>query len=180
MSIPGIVDSSLTLALMLEDGNGSMYPQTKIYEPSNSSPLATIDLTHISAGRYEGSWTPTSIGSYSAHYITYSDASHTIESFLYTREIEQIFVAESDIDDLATLIVRLLGMNHENAFIDNTSHDAHNQLLTARVRLFDSKTNALAATDGGSETTGLIATYSMTTQYEVPGRMKQYRMVRDA
>ena len=67
---------------------------------------------------------------------------------------------------------------HENAFIDNTTHDIDGQLIAARVRIFDSKANVELATDGGAETTGLIAVYEMSTVYESKGQMGNYRMKR--
>jgi hypothetical protein len=80
---------------------------------------------------------------------------------------------------ITTQLTRVLGLEHENAFIDNTIHDAFGQLTTSRIRIFDSKANANNATDGGAETTGLIATYTMTAVYEAAGRMKFYRMVKE-
>jgi hypothetical protein len=86
------------------------------------------------------------------------------------------FVPEAIQVDLS----RLLGLSHENSFLDNTSYDVTNpsQLLSGRLRIFDSRTNAEAATDGGSETTGLIATYLIDAAYEVTGQLASYRMVR--
>ena len=76
------------------------------------------------------------------------------------------------------MLLRVLGMVHENAFIDNTIHDIDGQLIAARVRIFDSKANVELATDGGAETTGLIAVYEMSTVYESKGQMGNYRMKR--
>jgi len=73
-------------------------------------------------------------------------------------------------------IARLLGLNHENAFIDNTVHDADAQLVSARLRIFDSKVNAEAATDGGAEITGLVATWNMISIWEGVNKMKTFRM----
>jgi hypothetical protein len=173
--------------MILEDGNEAQHPQAEIYAPSGISPVATLDLPHMAKGRYEGSWTPTSVGPFSALFITYSDVGHTIENIVYVRGVEQIFVSQSDVDDLAAAIVRLLGLNHENAFIDNTEFDEFGQLISARIRIFDSKTNAEAAQDGDVPpvgTTGLIATYTMEADYEseITGtgtivKIKSYRYV---
>lgn len=76
-------------------------------------------------------------------------------------------------------ITRLLGLANENTFIDNTVFDGDGQIIEARVRMFDSKTNAEAATDGGSETTGLLETYTAKTDWESVGRMQSYRLVRE-
>ncbi|KPJ58562.1 MAG: hypothetical protein AMJ46_14030 [Latescibacteria bacterium DG_63] len=166
--------------MILEDGNETQYPRARIYEPGGISPIATLDLDHQVDGRYESSWTPSAVGAFSAHFIVYSDAAHTIENIVYSREVEQIFASASDVDDLAAAIVRLLGLSHENTYIDNTDFDAFGQLISSRIRLYDSKANAQAATDGGSETVGLIAVYTMTADYEGAGRLKSYRYVRDA
>lgn len=166
--------------MILEDGNETQYPQAEIYDANGTSPVATIDLPHRARGRYEDSWTPSSVGVYSAVFITYSDAAHTIESIVYTREVDQIFVTESDVDDLAAAIIRLLGLNHENAFIDNTDFDITGQLISCRIRIYDSKAHAEAAQDGDvppAGTTGLIATYTMEADYEGSCMLKSYRYV---
>lgn len=164
--------------MVLEDGNSSMYPQAEIYAAGGTVPITTLDLLHKAKGRYEASWTPATVGVYSALFITYSDSGHLVESIVYSREIEQVFVSQENVDDLAAKIVRILGLVHENAFIDNTVHDSFGQLVAARVRLFDSKANVELATDGGSETTGLIATYQIETTYENECRMGTYRVKR--
>lgn len=179
MTIPAAVGEAVSLVSIIQDGNEALYPQVEIYATGGASPLTTINLTHRAKGRYEGVWTPSSVGAYTALFITYTDSGHTIESLVYMREAEQIFVSQNSLDDLATSIVRALGLLHENAFIDNTTFDTNSQLLTCRVRLFDSKANAQAATDGGSETTGLVSTYSVEATYESKGKMRQYRMVRE-
>lgn len=156
----------------------NQYPQAEIYAAGSTVPVVTLDLPHKIRGRYEAAWTPTATGVYTAHFIVYSDIGHTVENIAYTREAEQLVVTENDADDLALMMVRVLGLVHENVFIDNTVHDLNGQLVAARVRVFDSKANVEAATDGGSETTGLIATYEMSTIYESQGIMGSYRMKR--
>lgn len=71
--------------------------------------------------------------------------------------------------------VKLMGLVHQNSFLDNTEHDANNQLTSARLRCFDTKANADAATDGGSETTGLLNTYTISAEYDGE-TLKSYRM----
>jgi hypothetical protein len=129
-------------------------------------------------GKYEANWVPSTVGAFSAVFIVYSDSGHTVENIVYTREVDQIFVTQNDVDDLTVMVLRTLGLVHENAFIDNTVFDHHNELIAARVRLFDSKAHVEGATDGGSETLGLIATYEMSTVYESRGKMGSYRMKR--
>lgn len=179
MSVPAKVGESIPLVMILEDGNEAQYPQAEIYAPGGVTPLAVLDLEHRVKGRYEGSWTPASVGPFAAHFFVYADAGHTVENITYVRAVEQIFVSHSDIDDLAAAVVRLLGLNHENAFIDNTVFDVMNQLIGCRIRLFDSKTNAEAAQDGDAYVTGLIATYTMEAVHEGAGKLKTYRYVKN-
>lgn len=178
MALPATVGTPVPIAMILEDGNSSQYPQSEIYAQGSAVPLTTIDLLHKARGRYEANWTPSSVGTYSAVFLVYADAGHSIENIVYSREIEQIFVSQTGIDDLAAQVVRILGLVHENAFIDNTVHDALGSLVAARIRIFSSKDNVELATDGGSETTGLIATYEIETTYEADCRMGTYRVKR--
>jgi len=185
MTLPAKVGEPVPIVVVLEDGNETQYPQTKIYAAGSGTPAATIDVAHIVAGRYEDSWTPTSVGVYTAHTIIYSDAARTVENIVYTREAEQIVATETNVDDLASGIVRLLGLTHENVFIDNTTFDVAGQLITSRIRLYDSKANVENATDGGDETilpesAGLVAVYEMEAVHEATGRLQTYRMKRTA
>lgn len=179
MTIPAVINEPVPLAMILEDGNETLYPQATVYASGQSTPTAIIDMQHTTKGIYEANWTPTNLGTYTAHFIIYTDVFRSVESIVYTREAEQIFVSQSNVDSLAQEILRVLGLLKENAYIDNTEHDAANQMTYARIRIFDSKENALLATDGGSETQGLIATYTMQTVYESLGRMGSYRMVKE-
>lgn len=63
-------------------------------------------------------------------------------------------------------LLRLLGLERENSFVDNTTHDGNNNMLTGRLRIYDSKVNAENAKQVGNPgTVGLIATYSIVATY---------------
>lgn len=177
MSVPATVGTPIPITMILEDGNESQFPQAEIYN-GGTFPLTVLNLANKGRGRYESTWTPPIAGVFCAIFIVYSDSGHTIENISYTREIEQIFATASSVDDLAAKIARILGLVHENAFIDNTVFDAFSQLTTCRIRIFDSKDHAALATDGGSETLGLIATYEMQATYESAGRLGTYRYLK--
>jgi hypothetical protein len=178
MSIPATIGQDVTLAMVLENGETSLYPQAEVYD--GASLEATVDLADMGKGRYEGAWGPTAVGTYSVIFNVYQDAGHSVEltPLVYTREIEQVFVTQSDVDDLAVSLSRLLGLSHENAFIDNCVYDTNSMLISARVRIFDSKAN-VPTVGGGDETTGLLSTYNISSEYGAPGRMSQYRMVKE-
>ena len=73
------------------------------------------------------------------------------------------------------LLQKVLGLSQENIFIDNTVYDDDGQLVSSRVRVFDTKAHCDAASDGGSETTGLIATYDQTTVWEAVNQFMTYK-----
>lgn len=179
MSIPAKVGEAVTLVLVLENGQTGLYPQAEVYD--GASLEDTIDLTDLGKGRYEGSWTPTVVGPFTALFSVYQDAVHTVEltPILYSREAEQVFVVSSDTDDLAAELVRLLGLNFENTFVDNTTYDAASMMLTGRLRVFDTKANALAATEGGVAEAGTIAEYTVESNHFGPNRLRTMRMVKD-
>jgi len=179
MSIPGTIDQPVTLAMLLENGVTGLYPQAEIY--LGAALQDTIDLTDLGQGRYEGSWTPTATGTYSAVFNVYQDAAHSVEltPLMYSREIEQIFVMQSNTDDLAAQIVRLLGLNLENTRIDRCVYDEHEMLRSARLRVFDSKANTLASTEGGDGEPGTIAEFTLGALHYGPNRLRTNTMVKE-
>ena len=179
MTIPAKVGEAVTLVLILENGQIGLYPQAEVYDGATLE--ATIDLTDLGKGRYEGSWTPTTVGPFTSLFSVFQDAGHSVEltPFVYSREGEQIFVTSSSVDDLAAMIVRLLGLNKENTRIDNTNYDADSMLLTARLRVFDTKANALASTEGGIGEPGTIAEYTVESSHYGANRLKTMTMVKD-
>jgi hypothetical protein len=128
-------------------------------------------------GSYEADWTPGAVGEYNVIYTIYSDAPHTTLAD-YSKELDQISVRVDTLEEIKAYVIRILGLTHENVFIDNTVYVDCGQLVSSRVRIFDSKAHADLATDGGSETLGLIATYIVTTTYEGPTYMATYKMVK--
>lgn len=88
-------------------------------------------------------------------------------------------VSTGSIADIYAMVQRILGLSQENVFIDNTEFDPDGQLIASRVRIFDTKANCEAATDGGSETTGLISTYTQESVWEFINQFRTYRQVRE-
>lgn len=79
--------AATTLSLNLEDGAIDQFPQALVF--TNGSLDTTVDLGHIGLGRYAGTWIPASAFTYDVLYIVYTDALHTFESDIYTREMEK-------------------------------------------------------------------------------------------
>ncbi len=176
-----ILNTPYWLNLLIEDGNDSLFPTVTVYFEDNPLPVAIEDLTHSADGNYFASWTPTVVGQYTAIYKIYIDAGHTIQAIQYGRSIDNIMVTEHNVDSsyngIIEMLSRNLGLSNENAIIDNTSYDACNQLIGARVRCYDSSANANLATPGGSEVQGLIASYTVNATYNGSGLMEFMRTV---
>jgi hypothetical protein len=61
---------------------------------------------------------------------------------------------------IAAKLTRALGLMHENSVLDQTVFDGQNNLTNARLRIYDSKANALLA-----GVTGLLHTYTISASY---------------
>lgn len=101
--------------------------------------------------------------------------------FLATFATQINFAASSsgtiaDITDVRDNVVRLLGLSHENSFLDNAAY-VNGRLESGRLRIFNSRVNAEAATAGGNETEGLISTYRIAASHNVAGLLESYLMV---
>ena len=144
---------------------------TTVWKDGVESALSVAVAEIGSSGEYKISFTPDAEGVWSVNvFIDYNKDWWGAE-----------YVASAgDLADVYEMVRRLLGLSHENIFIDETEYDADGQLVTARVRLFDSKANCDAATDGGTETTGLIATYALQTDWEAVNEFKIFKQTRES
>lgn len=85
--------------------------------------------------------------------------------------------AEDSLHNLKFGFDRILGLLHENAYLDNQTYDVHGQLESARLRVFDDSSNVPTA-PGGSETTGLTQEYLIEASYVGVGVLNSYRLTR--
>lgn len=67
---------------------------------------------------------------------------------------------------------------HENVLIDNTTNTVDG-LTAARVRVFADAAAAAAATIDAGGLEGAVASYTMESTYESPGKLASYRLVKD-
>lgn len=130
-----------------------------------------VSIVEIAAsGEYKLSFTPDASGYWYIEILV--GYNKDVFSFEYD-------VSANDLIDVYDLVRRTLGLGHENIFIDNTVFDGNAQLVSARTRIFDTKAHCDAATDGGSETDGLIASYFLTTQWEALNKFQVFRQTRE-
>lgn len=74
---------------------------------------------------------------------------------------------------LGAQLTRALGLMHENSVLDQTVFDGQNNLTNGRLRIYNSKANALAA-----GVSGLLETYTITASY-VGDNVQTYTVVRE-
>lgn len=182
-SISITIGEPADLALVLENGDETKFPQVNIYEPSNATPIHTMDLDHAAEGMYrpDPAWTPGAVGHYHGIYTVYDDAARTVKSADFSKEMDHILVQldlASMLQEIGDNVLELLGLREENIFMDLTKYDECCQLTSMRIRVFDTPAHADAATDGGSEVLGLIALYQITSNYEGAAKMLTYKKVR--
>jgi len=128
--------------------------------------ISEIDLV----GEYRVEFTPDGIG------FWHMEISAGYNGDLFAFDYD---VSIGSTENIYTLAQRIAGLVHENIFIDMTEYDLDGQLISARVRIFDSKDHCNLATDGGSEADGLIGTYSLQTIWEALNKYKTFKQVID-
>lgn len=131
----------------------------------------SVTITEIgTSGEYNIQFTPNNLGFWKVEVKV--DYNKDIYVFEYT-------AVSGDTNDIYDGLIRVLGLSHENIFIDNTEFNSYSQLIAARVRLFDSKANCDAATDGGSETTGLVGSYQLTSSWQSVNRFAIFKQTKE-
>lgn len=79
----------------------------------------------------------------------------------------------SSTGSLGTLLIRALGLMHENSVLDQTIYDGANNLTSGRLRIYNTKANTL-----GAGATGLLETYTISASY-VGDNVQTYTVVRE-
>jgi ribosomal protein S24E len=161
------VGVSIPLQILASDGDTGLYGEIRVYS-SAMALVATLDADHTADGVYSVAWTPSQEGVYTFVGQLYTDVGRTIDAG-YEKQGEQI-----DVNTIKSSLVRILGLHHENAVVDMQTYDTEGNMVTARVRIYDSKANAQA---GGA--TGVVNQYSIAAAY-TGGALSKYTMVLDS
>ena len=161
-------NETLPLAALVTDNNSGLFCEARIYDGSGSF-ITNIDLTYQTDGLYVGSWIPSVEGYYTAVYSFFYDAAKTVAADdEYPKAAEQIEVTADK-----TNLLRILGLLHENAVLDQTTYNSEGNLLTGRLRVYDTKANATAA-----GTAGLLFSYTIEATYNA-GLLQTYKILKD-
>lgn len=162
------IDEPIPLQVQVADGRTDLFARAQVYEVGNPVPISTVSLPHVNDGLYGSTITFTVSGYFTAQYQIFTDAGFTTEA-KYDIEVETI-EANSD----KTNILRLLGLTHHNSVLEPTAYNAEGCLTDAKVRAYDSETNA--QNDDGS--TGLLFSWTIKVTY-TGGQMAKYLVTLD-
>lgn len=160
------LEEPVPLQIQVSDGQVGLFGRVRIYD-SLGSLHTTLSLTHIDNGLYGASHTFLTAGHYTVVYQLFLDSGFTVPSD-FDIQAETV-EANSD----KTNILRLLGLTHDNVVIDNQTYNLQGNLLTSRVRQYETKAQAELA-----GTSGLLNTWSMTASFS-GDKLQRYTMVRE-
>jgi hypothetical protein len=162
----------IPLRVLAGDEVTSYYGLARIYDISGTL-ITSVSLTHITEGLYGGLYTPTVEGVYTIVFQLYTDSGHTTPSML-SKGTETL-----DVSSYRTNIMRILGLVHENSVVDLNTYDTDGNLLSARVRTYNSAVNAAAALAASPSpyATGLQFEYAVSASFS-SSLLKTYSITR--
>lgn len=156
------LNEAVPIQVLASDGKTDLFAQAVVYR--GAAILATISLLHLDSGLYGSSYTPTAEGYLSVVYKFFYDAARSVVAD-YEFESELVEVSSDK-----TNILRLLGLMHHKAILDQQTYDPAGNLVSARLRAYDSQTNA-----DSNGVTGLLFTWRVAAVY-TGGRVSDFRI----
>jgi len=156
-----VVDENYDLITGLVDANFT----ADLFDPNDDEVSTTVPVTvnELGSGHYRAIFTPNTVGTW---YLVVYHATH----FPWGKA-NNIPVYTNDIDDVATNLLRVLGLTQENHYIDNAVHNDDGQLTSSRIRIYS---------DAGSVGTdnNVTDTYTVTVTYDTGGLMIDYKVIK--
>ncbi len=152
---------------LANDGRTTLFVRATILKP-DLSVETTLYPTHVTTGLYSVNWVPSAEGFFSCIFEFFEDALYSVPAMDYPNAGESIEVSADK-----TNIMRLLGLNHENAVFDNQTYDGAKRLTGGRLRAYDSKANAIAA-----GVTGLLYEWNVVAAYDMQEKATLFRIER--
>lgn len=136
----------------------------------------TVTITEVgSTGEYEVAFTPATGGFYSIQALI----AFNKEIWEGEYEVAPDSIADEvipSLDQLEADLTIVKALLHENAMLDSQTYIS-GQMTSARLRVFDDAVN-VPATPGGSETTGLLAEFSLESTYTAGGFNNKFTLKR--
>ena len=176
-----VLGQPVPLSLTLFDGASGQFPRARVYDSADAEVSGSpFNLTEVgSTGRYtNAAFTPIAIGTFTARFVVYSNAGHTIENLKYQRDQDSFRVAV--LEASATDAIRILGLSQDNYMLDEQSYDAKGLLEKGRIRIFANAVALADASAGAADNTDSeIQRYNITVVATTPGEATDYRVERE-
>jgi hypothetical protein len=136
-----------------------------LYDPVGNeiSDTIVVTITELSSGHYRASFTPSMSGDYflSVYHQTYFPWGKTGTIKIYNENFDSLGESQS----------LVLGLVHQNIYIDNTTYDINNNLVGARVRIYSNPSSVGTTND-------VIGIYEIASISEGPGKFKTWRQIK--
>lgn len=163
--ILGVVGQPLLLDLVLADEAAGLFPQVTVFDDAGAVQTGPLDLADRGGGLYQVEWAVPVAGQFSAVFLTYTDAAHTIKAEyeaglshirIETWESVADAVLDADVQDHLNAgsvgEAILLAAGHAGLYVrdDALTYDAEDRPLTFRRRIFPNEATAIASTPGAT------------------------------
>ena len=169
--IQGVVDKQVEEHFTVSDRNGNLVPgidttafTTYVYNPSGSEVSSSVEsgVVELGDGNYKYLFTPNSEGTW---YIVL-----THPTYFPWGKTDDVQVFTGDLSDVYDNVIKTLGLVHHNVYIDDPTYDEYGNMISARVRIYDSAANVGTAT-------GVIETYLITADGTACGQFDYWQQV---
>lgn len=135
-----------------------------VYDPSGTDVTGSVSgfFTELGNGSYKYVFIPDSNG------VWYVVVTHPV--YFPWGKTDDIYIDTTDISGIYEIVRKTLGLVHHNFYIDQSVYDEHGNMISARVRIYDSAANV--GTD-----TGVIETYMLTSDGEACGQFNFWQQI---
>lgn len=134
-----------------------------LFDPDNQL-TSNVTISELASGHYKATFVPDKVGDYLL--VVYNNI------YFPWGKTGTIRVYNEDFDSLGENQKVLLGLMHENIFIDNTVFDDFNNLIEARVRIYSNSFSV-----GTNE--NVIGTYKVVANSNGPGKFKTWKQIKE-
>lgn len=144
----------------LVDANFSKF----LYSPDGTQSVVAVVVSELGSGNYRAEFVPNQLGTW---YLTV-----THPSYFPWGKSGSIQVFNTNFNLLGDDMKKVLGLNHENVYIDQAHYDSDGNMDSARLRIYSD-----AASVGTSN--NVIATYRITANTIGPCKFSSWKQVEE-
>jgi hypothetical protein len=133
-----------------------------VYDPDNNEVSDYINgyFVDLGNGNYKYSFIPNKTG------VWYITVIHQI--YFPWGKSDDIYVDIEDLSGIYNIVIRTLGLTHHNIYIDNPIYDDQNNMISARVRIYNDSNSV--GTDSN-----VIETYLITSDGTECGKFNYWK-----